>query len=215
VGGFPTHPISIALRWVLERYRVPIGHLEVLIQGVEMDLEHRRYATFDDLQVYCEHVASAVGLISIRIFGCRHPAAERYARALGIALQLTNILRDLKTDDERGRIYLPQAELTRFGYSEADLAQGRISMEFRRLMEFQCERARGFYREAEEALQESGEEGRLLSARIMGAIYARLLKRIEDLRYDVFSHRVAVPRHEQLWIAARTWLTPSPLASPP
>ena len=205
--GFPTHPIALALQPALARYQIPIAHFHSLIDGVEMDLSTQRYARFEQLQVYCRHVASMVGLISIRIFGCRHPAAEKYADSLGVALQLTNILRDLKTDLERGRVYLPSEEMNRFGFSEADLAEGRGSDSFRRLMEFQCERARSFYEQARAALKESGEARLLLPARIMGGVYARLLARIEELQYDVFSRRVAVPAREQLWIALRCFVT--------
>ncbi len=203
VEGYPSHPIALALKPVLRQYRIPVEHPEALLKGVEMDLEPRRYATFEELKVYCEHVASVVGLMSIRVFGCRHPASERYARALGVALQLTNILRDLKSDAQRGRVYLPQEEIRRFGYSEKELMEGKVNEPLRRLMAFQCERARSFFQEAREALKESGEARRLWPARAMGGVYARLLSRIEALGYEVFSCRVTVPRHEQLWIAAR------------
>lgn len=207
--GFPTHPVALALQPVMSRYRIPLEHFESLVEGVEMDLSRRRYVRFEELQVYCRHVASMVGLISIRIFGCRHPASERYAEALGIALQLTNILRDLKADWQRGRVYLPSEEMERFGFSEEDLARGRLSDPFRRIMAFQCERARSFFRQAHSALKESGEGKLLVPARIMGGVYEQLLMRIEQLRYDVFSGRVAVPPHERFWIAARCLLTSS------
>ena len=201
-GGFPAHPVALALQPVISRYRIPLEHFESLVEGVEMDLTRRRYARFEDLAVYCRHVASMVGLISIRIFGCRHPASEQYAESLGIALQLTNILRDLKPDWERGRVYLPSEEMARFGLSEEDLAQGRRSEPFRKLMAFQCERARSFFQQARSALKESGEGRILLPARIMGGVYEHLLGRIEQLQYDVFSHRVSVPARRQIWIAA-------------
>ncbi len=206
-AGFATHPITVALKPLLKRYQVPLKPFEDLIAGMEMDLTRRRYATFQELQVYCEHVASAVGLISVRVFGCRHPAADRYARNLGIALQLTNILRDLRTDFLRGRIYLPREEMDRFGITESDLAQGRLTESFKRLMAFQCERAREFFQQAEEALHENGEARKLKSARIMGGIYAELLRQIEKSGYGVFSHRISVPRFKQLRIAGRCLLT--------
>lgn len=206
-AGFPTHPITVALKPLLERYQIPLKPFEDLISGMEMDLTHRRYATFEAVQVYCERVASAVGLISVRVFGCRHPAADRYARNLGIALQLTNILRDLRTDFLRGRIYLPREEMDRFGFTELDLAQGRLTESFKKLMAFQCERAREFFQRAEEALQESGEAKKLKSARIMGGVYAELLRRIEKAGYDPFSHRISVPRRKQIWIALGRFLS--------
>lgn len=205
--GFPTHPIALALQPAIARYQIPIAYFHSLIEGVEMDLSTKRYARFEELKVYCRHVASMVGFISIRIFGCRNPAAEKYADSLGMALQLTNILRDLKTDFERGRVYLPLEEMNRFRFSEKELAGGRRSDSFQRLMAFQCERARSFFDEARIALKESGEARLLLPARIMGGVYARLLTRIEELQYDVFSRRISVPAREQLWIAARCLLS--------
>ena len=205
--GFPTHPIAVALGPVIRRFQIPPENFEAVIAGVEMDLEIRRYATFEELTLYCRRVASAVGLISIRVFGCRHPASARYAENLGIALQLTNILRDLKSDAQRDRIYLPQEDLKRFGYSEPDLAAGRMTESFHRLMAFESERARSFFQGAAEALRESGEGGSLIPAQIMGGVYARLLDRIVGVEYDVFSRRVTVPRREQIWIAARVLAT--------
>ncbi len=200
-AGFPTHPIAVALREVRRRYSIPMEYFEKLILGVEMDLHRRRYATFEELKLYCEHVASVVGLISVRIFGCRHPETDRYATCLGIALQLTNILRDLKEDAEQGRVYLPLEDLRRFGCSEQQVLEGRFSESLRAVMEFQTEKARNFFQQAAEALRMGGEEGRLLPARIMGRIYARLLQRIEDCGYDVFSRRVSIPIGEQCWMA--------------
>ena len=206
-GGYPTHPIVVALQPVLQEYRIPIRLPEMLMDGVEMDLVRKRYTTFEDLRVYCEHVASVVGLISIRVFGCEHPEAEKYAVNLGIALQLTNILRDLKTDLARGRVYLPQEEMSRFGYSEKDLASGRYSGTFLKLMDFQCERAREFFRQARQALESSGECRKLLPAQIMGGVYARLLSRIEQSRYNIFADRISVPKLDQLLVAARVVAT--------
>ena len=165
---------------------------------MEMDLHPQRYETFAQLRVYCERVASAVGLISIRVFGCRHPAAEAYAVNLGIALQLTNIVRDVKTDAQRGRLYLPLEDLNRFGCTEADVAAGRMSEQFVRLMEFESRRAREFFEKAREDLQASGEQRALLPARIMAGVYSRLLDRIGQKHFDVFSERISVPRWEQV-----------------
>ncbi|MCM8811538.1 MAG: squalene/phytoene synthase family protein [Candidatus Omnitrophica bacterium] len=196
-AGYPTHPIAVALTQVIRDYRIPLSYFEDLIAGCRMDLVQRRYATFQELEVYCRHVASVVGLISIRVFGCRHQASEDYAVNLGIALQLTNILRDLKADLARGRVYLPQDELKRFGYTESDLFSCRYSEPFLRMMSFQCARARAFFRKAHEALQAAGEQRKLLPAQMMGAVYSQILNRIEKLRYDVFSSRITVPRARQ------------------
>lgn len=205
--GMPTHPILVALEPVRERFRIPAAYLEKLVTGVEMDLHRRRYRTFGELRVYCEHVASVVGLISVRVFGCRHPASDRYAVSLGIALQLTNILRDVKADAEQGRVYLPGEDLDRFGVREEDLAKGRMSGSFRRLAEFECARARSFFQEAEQAMGEAAEGRRLVPARVMGAVYSRILKRIEAVGYDVFSHRIQIPRSRQLWAGLQCLLT--------
>jgi len=205
--GFPTHPIAVALQPVIADYQIPLQPFEALIAGMEMDLHPQRYETFAQLRVYCERVASAVGLISIRVFGCTHPAAEAYAVNLGIALQLTNILRDVKTDTQRGRLYLPLEDLNRFGYTEADVAAGRMSDPFVRLMEFESKRARDFFKKAGEDLQASGEQRVLLPARIMAGVYSRLLDRIERKRFDVFSERISVPPLEQLAIAGREMLS--------
>lgn len=201
--GVPTHPIAVALKPILERCQIPMDHLNDLIKGVEMDLVPRRYRTFGELKLYCERVASAVGLISIRVFGCRHPASQRYAVNLGIALQLTNILRDLKADGEHSRVYLPLEEMRQFHYSEEDLLAGRTNAAFQALLSFQCRRAKEFFKQARADLKESGEARLLFPARIMGGVYERLLARIEKRPLELFSQRVTVPWNEQLWIAAR------------
>ena len=198
-----SHPITVALQEVMKRYEISRAHLEMILEGVEMDLTKKRYATFSELRLYCERVASAVGLVSIRIFGCRHPASARYAENLGIAFQITNILRDVKADLARGRIYLPQEEIRRFGLSEEDLEKGIVSGSLKKLMAFQAERAKEFFKKAAAARRESGEGRALLPAEIMSGVYRRLLIRIEKADYDVFSRRLSVPRSEQLWVAAK------------
>ncbi len=203
VEGFPTHPIGVGLQPVLKRYPIPPEHFEEILRGVEMDLTIRRYETFGELRIYCQRVASAVGRISVRVFGCEHPASDRYAAALGVALQLTNILRDIRSDLGRGRVYLPLEDLRRFSLCEEDLARGERSESFGRLIAFQAERARSFFRQAQDCLEESGERRKLLPARVMGGIYARLLERVARHPVDLFSRRVSVPRGEQILIAAR------------
>ena len=207
--GHPTHPIAVALAEVGRRFSIPAEYFERLIAGVEMDLGRKRYGTFEELRVYCERVASVVGLISVRVFGCRHPAADEYAVSLGIALQLTNILRDLKSDGERGRVYLPQEELRRAGYSEQELLAGRTGEPFRRLMAAQCGRAREFFARAARAERESGEERKLLPARIMGQVYRQVLEQIERSPESVFAGKISVPRSRQVWTAVRCLVTSS------
>ncbi len=201
--GAPAHPIAVALTKVQREYAIPPEYFEQLIRGVEMDLHRKRYDTFEELKVYCQHVASVVGLICVRVFGCTHRASDRYATDLGVALQLTNILRDLKSDTERGRVYLPQRELRHFGCSEEALLKGELTPAVRELLAFQTRRAREYFRSAGEALRASGEGRRLLPARIMGRVYARILRRIERSEFDVFSRRISVPMVEQLWLAAQ------------
>ena len=170
-----------------------------------MDLQRSRYATFEELRQYCLRVASAVGLICVEIFGYRDVQTRDYAIDLGIALQLTNIIRDVAPDLERGRLYIPTEDLQRFACTEDDLLAGVVTENVRRLLAFQVERARRFYRKAEAALPRH-DERRLVAARIMGAIYFELLRSIERAEYDVFRERVRVGRPRQALIAARTWL---------
>ncbi len=205
-SGEPTLPITRALRDCIRRFGIPRAPLDDLLDGVEMDLHKRRYATFDDLRLYCYRVASAVGLVCLPIFGCRHPRSRDYAVDLGIALQLTNILRDLKADALRDRIYVPCDEIAAFGYGEAELITGVRNDAYLALMRHQAERARHHFDRAARALPES-DRPRLLAAEVMGAIYRRLLQRIEADRFQVFDRRIAVPRLTQIGMAFRAWVT--------
>jgi phytoene synthase len=186
------------------RFGLPRDAFEAVIDGVAMDLERARYATFDDLRDYCLHVASAVGLLCIEIFGYRDEHTREYAVDLGIALQLTNIIRDVRADLARGRIYLPLEDLARFGCTEADLDAGLVSARVRDLLAHQCRRAREFYRKAELELPRR-DRRRMTAARIMGAIYRAILDRIETSGYDVFSRKIRVPRPRRAVIAAGLW----------
>ena len=203
--GRPTHPIALNLQQTLRRFPMPKEHFLLLIDGVEMDLKKQRYETFDELYAYCYRVASAVGLICIEIFGYRNPATRDYAVNLGIALQLTNILRDIVEDHLQGRIYLPAEDLRRFGYSEGDLNASTYNPAFADLMAFQCNRARSYYARAGEYLTEE-DRPTLFSAEIMGRIYARLLERIEAVRYNVFDNAIRLSNPRKLGIALKIWL---------
>jgi phytoene synthase len=202
--GEPTHPVTQRLAETILAFRIPHAYFEELLNGVEMDLTKSRYATLAELQQYCYRVAGVVGLMCIEIFGYRHPATRTYAERLGTAFQLTNILRDLGTDADRGRIYLPQEDLERFGVAEADVLARRKSPAFDQLMRFEVGRARQMYAAAENALPPE-DRRRMLAAEIMGAIYARLLERIEDANYDVFSRRIRLSKAHRLWLATRCW----------
>jgi phytoene synthase len=203
--GEPKEPAARALKPHLKRFRIPRAYLEELLSGVEMDLTHLRYATFEELRRYCYRVASVVGLICLRIFGDEEERGKVYAENLGVALQLTNILRDLGSDLARGRIYLPREDLHTFGYSEEALTRQERTPAFRDLMRFQVARARGFF-EAAEREARTLDPRRILAAEIMGRIYRRLLARIEASGFDVFRREVRVPFHERAWIAGRSIL---------
>jgi phytoene synthase len=203
--GSATHPITSALEETIARFPIPKTYFKRLIEGVEMDLTHDRYSSFEDLYGYCYRVASIVGLICIEIFGYRSPLARDYAERLGIALQLTNILRDVGEDAERGRIYLPLNEIKRFGYSEKELLEGQRTEAFQALMQFQAQRARRYYRGAGLALLPIDRRG-MFAAEIMRRIYLRLLRRIEADKYDVFGKRATVATPVKIGIALRQFL---------
>jgi phytoene synthase len=203
--GTARHPITVRLAHSLQRFPIPKEHFEELIAGVEMDLTHARYPTFRELYEYCYRVAGVVGLMCIEIFGYRNPKAKDYAVALGVALQLTNIIRDLKGDADRGRIYLPQDELARFGYREEELLRGAYTPAFSALMRFAGGRARQYFDNARQLLAEEDRRP-LLAAEIMGAIYYRLLEKIEASQYRVFDRTITLPTSQKLWIALSIWM---------
>jgi phytoene synthase len=201
--GQAATPQGRALQPWIDRYQLTRQPFQDLIDGVEMDLDRSRYATFDELYEYCWRVASTVGFMCLEIFGVRD-AGRDYALNLGLALQLTNILRDVKSDYERGHIYLPLQDLDRFGCDEADLGAETISAGLRELLRFEAARARDFYARAA-ASRPEGFIRRLVAAEIMGAIYRDLLSTIEARDYDIFSTRVRVTRPRQASIALSTW----------
>lgn len=204
-AGEPTRPIGVGLAGVVRAFPVRREHLEMILDGVEMDLERRRYETFEELLEYCRRVAGAVGLASIEIFGYTDPRARDYAMNLGIAFQLTNILRDLREDAERGRIYLPLEELRRFGYAEEDLLRGRYTRSFLELMRFQADRTHAYYRAARAALPRA-DRRRLVAAEIMRTIYLALLREIEARQFRVFEGRVQLPARRKLLLALGAYL---------
>jgi len=202
--GRPQTPQGQSLEPHIARFALPRTAFEDLIDGVAMDIDTSRYGTFDDLYQYCIRVASAVGLMCIEIFGYQDAVTRDYAVALGVALQLTNIVRDLPVDLRNGRLYLPTDDLERFGCTEDDLGRG-LSAPVAALLRFECDRAREFYRKAQ-ALLPAGDRRRMVAAEIIGAIYFALLRRIERRRYDVFRAVVRVGRPRRAWIAATVWL---------
>lgn len=210
-GGTPQTPQGRVLAPLVHQFKLPRSAFEAIVEGVEMDVGDRRYETFAELYQYCIRVASAVGLVCLEIFGYRDPAARQYATDLGVALQLTNILRDVAEDLRRGRVYLPQEDLRAHGVSEADLqvetnrASGARSEKVKALLRQQADRAREYYARADRELPH-GDRQRLVAAKIMGAVYRAILDRIEARDYDVFSSIVRVPRPRRALIAATTWL---------
>ena len=200
----PGTPQGQSLRPFIAEFRLHRAPFDDLIDGVEMDLANVRYQTFAQLTDYCRRVASAVGLVCVEIFGYRDPAARSYAVQLGMALQLTNIIRDVAADLAKGRLYLPAEDLARFRVTEEDLRAGRLTPAVSGLMRFECERARFYYSKAAATLP-AVDRRNLLAAEIMGAIYFEILRRIERSGYDVFSRRIRVPRPYRAAIALRHW----------
>jgi len=207
----PNTPQGRSLQPFVVPFNLPRDQFEALIDGVSMDVVPGRFATFADLESYCHRVASSVGLMCAAIFGVRDPADLIYARDLGVALQLTNILRDVGVDYRRGRCYLPLADLERFGCTEPDLARevarqtrGLADNRVRALLEHHAARARVFFARAARALPRP-EAPRFAAAEIMRAIYWDLLNRIEANEFDVFPAVIRVPKPVRAWLAIKTW----------
>jgi phytoene synthase len=192
--GEPT--LARDMRALIDKYSLSPDMLEEIITGVEMDLSISRYATFDELRVYCYRVASAVGLVSIEIFGYRNPACKEYAVQLGLALQMTNIIRDVRKDLRAGRIYLPQEDLTRFDYPEAALQDRQYNECFVRLMKFEAARAREFFSRAAGLLPPEDRRS-MVAAEIMSSVYRGLLHRMESDKFRVFEKEYRLNKLEK------------------
>jgi phytoene synthase len=198
-GGSDEAKLALrAFAITVNQYQVPREYFFEIAEGCRMDLTVFRYQTWDDLRKYCYRVAGVVGLIMCKIFGLAEPAAAEQAVLMGEAMQLTNILRDLKEDFDRGRIYLPLEDLRRFGYTETDLAAGLVNEPFRELMRFEIERARLLYRTGAEGLRHLPNDGSRFTATAMGVIYAGILRAIERRNYDVFSGRARLSLPQKL-----------------
>jgi len=195
-AGADEPPLAHDVRRLIHKYSLSTHMLEEIIAGVEMDLSISRYATFEELRVYCYRVASAVGLVSIEIFGYRNPRCKEYALELGMALQMTNIIRDVGKDLRNGRIYLPQEDLARFHYSEEELQDRQYSDRFVRLMEFEAARTRKFFSRAAAVLP-AEDRRRMVPAEIMGSIYRGLLRRMELDRFRVFEKEYRLGKLEK------------------
>ena len=204
-AGYFDSPELRALAEAIRRFRIPRQPFEDLILGLEMDLNHARYQTFEDLSLYCYRVASTIGLMCIEIFGYKNGATRDYAVNLGKALQLVNILRDIQRDAQRGRIYIPKEDLDRFDIRPADLMAGTYNDSFIELMQFQCDRARRYFDLARQLLPPEDRRS-LVAAEIMAAIYWRLLGRIRSRCYNVFGERVRLSRPLKFWTALSVYL---------
>ncbi|HQF42944.1 MAG TPA: squalene/phytoene synthase family protein, partial [Ignavibacteriaceae bacterium] len=182
----------------------PLDPFFELIKGMEMDLQKDRYKSFDDLQLYCYRVASTVGLICIEIFGYKHSSTKQFAIDLGIALQLTNILRDISKDAKNGRIYLPQEDLIKFNYSESDLFSFNYNNNFRELMIYESSRAKSYFNLATSHLNLEDKKT-MFAARAMQHIYYKILEKIIDKDYDVYNNEIKVNKIEKVGIALGVW----------
>ena len=203
--GNPQHPVTKALAPATTAYAVDQTRLNEIIDGMEMDLTHHRYNDLASLRLYCHRVAGVVGQLSAGIFGYSNPTTLDYAENLGLAIQMTNIIRDVGEDARRDRIYLPQDEMAKFGVSSADILAARHTPAFVSLMAFQCDRAKSLYEAAFETLSP---EDRLLQrpGLIMSAIYRTLLREIERDDFRVLAQRTSLTPIRKFWIAWRTWI---------
>ena len=199
-------PLLLAFRDTVTRYDIPKEYFDTLLEGVSMDLRKRRYRNFAELHEYCYKVAGVIGLIMLRIFGCEGAEAERYAVDLGIAMQLTNILRDVREDEERGRIYIPQDELTRYDVSEDQIAQRVQSDNWSSLLKFQIGRAQTYYESSVQGIKLITGLGSRFVVYAMKEIYGGILGAIERNDYDVFSQRAHVKGREKAVMALKILL---------
>jgi phytoene synthase len=206
--GTPTFPVTISLAYHVRQLAIPQAYFDELIKGVEMDLTAARYASFQDLSVYCYRVASVVGLICLHIFGPTSARAQDYAVALGMAFQLTNILRDIGTDAAQGRIYLPEEDLRKFGCTDQTILQRQENAELHKLLHSETARAHEYYAKAQAAFDALPAQDRkaLTVAEIMRAVYFRLLKKIEEPRHQIFGQRARLSTSHRLAVAAGVWI---------
>ena len=202
----PQFLVNRELQPVIHQYHLAFEHFDALLQGVEMDLDIKRYQDYDQLELYCYRVASVVGLLSIEVFGYQDPVCREYAVYLGKALQLTNILRDVRSDAQRGRIYLPLSELARFKVSPEEILRLEYSPRFCELATSVAHRARHFYRLARETLP-AADRRSMVAAGLMGSVYWRLLRKLERQRFDVFGPElIRLNKGQKLMLILCSWL---------
>ena len=191
--------VLIAFKETVTSYQIPRRYFDELLSGMRMDLEKTRYRNFAELYEYCYKVAGVVGLIMIKIFGYSDPEAKKHAESLGIAMQLTNILRDVREDYQRGRIYIPLEDMEKYGVSESDIASGKITENLKQLLEFQTLRARDYYSSSKAGIAMISDRQSRLVILAMNNIYSGILDDIEDNDYDVFSRRACVNSMRKIW----------------
>ena len=211
--GRTSDQMFLALADVADRHDIPEEYFKQVIYGVESDLTKVRYQNFEELRSYCYQVASVVGLICLQIFGYKDDAAREYAVDLGLAMQLTNIVRDVQEDLRLGRIYLPQDEIVRFGYSEEEMEAGVVNESFIELMRFQAQRAKGYFDSGFKLLPYLSPRSRACPA-VMGQLYSKVLQRIEAAEFDVFQQRISLSKAEKIRVTAQTWFTSMLPSSP-
>ena len=204
-AGKPQHPVTRALEPTLRPFGITEARLNQIVDGMQMDLDQSRYLDFKGLETYCYHVAGVVGLLAAGIFGFRNPATLDYAKNLGLAFQLTNIIRDVGDDARRNRIYLPMDELKRFEVPASDILNARYSANFTRLMQFQARRAESYYAAAMAALPAEDRRDQRAGL-IMAAIYRTVLEEVQSDGYKGLTQRTSLTPMRKLWIAVRTWL---------
>jgi phytoene synthase len=205
VSGTPTHPVMLALQPHLAVYDLKQEHLLAIIDGMEMDLDQSRYLDYPNLKKYCWHVAGVVGILSASIFGVTNPQTLRYAEALGLAFQLTNIIRDVGEDARKGRIYLPINELQQFNVTAADLLNARHNEKFEALMKFQADRAQKLYDEAFALLPQEDRRAQRPGL-MMAAIYRTLLDEVERDGFHVLNQKISLTPLRKLWLAWKTYV---------
>ena len=204
-AGNPTHPVTQALQPHLQAYSIDVKHLLAIVDGMEMDLDQTRYLDYSGLQRYCWHVASVVGILSASIFGSTRPETLQYAEKLGLAFQLTNIIRDVGEDARKGRIYLPVNELQQFNVTAADILNARYNDNFVKLMQFQAQRAQQAYDEAFALLPKEDRRAQRPGL-IMASIYRALLVEIERDGFHVLNQRISLTPIRKLWLAWKTYV---------
>ena len=203
-SGHSEYLILNKLSSTIQKFNIPLEPFFELLKGMEMDLQKNRYLTFDDLQLYCYRVASTVGLMCVEIFGYKHASTRDFAINLGIALQLTNILRDIKKDAENGRIYLPQEDLKKFNYNENDILNQTYNSNFTKMMKYESDRAKEYFDKATASLNIE-DKAEMFAARAMQHIYYKMLGKIVDVDYDVYNNNIKVSTFQKVGISVGVW----------